>query len=197
MSEVTAEKTVRKAKAVKTMKDGQIREMVKIALVAAVISILGPFSIPIGEVPVAFANLAILFGVYILGMKKGTVSCILYILLGLVGLPIFSGFQGGPAKLFGPTGGYIVGYIFMAAIAGFFIERWQDKYYMQFIGLVLAIAALYTFGTIWYANLSKCSFIHAFSICVLPFIFGDLIKIIIVIIAGTRLRRRLSMAGIE
>ena len=88
------------------------------ALMAAVTCILAPLSIPIGPVPISFTNLAIYLSLYLLGWKKGTVSYLIYLLMGFVGLPVFSGFTGGPAKLAGPTGGYIIGFIVMAVIAG-------------------------------------------------------------------------------
>ena len=90
-----------------------------VALMAAVMCFMGPLSIPIGEVPVSFTNLIIYLSVYLLGMKMGTASCIVYLLLGMVGLPVFSGYSGGMAKLAGPTGGYLIGFIFMALICGF------------------------------------------------------------------------------
>ena len=94
-----------------------IYQMAIIGVMTAIICILGPLSIPIGLVPVSLTNLAILFALYVLGMKKGTLSCILYLLIGLIGLPVFSGFSSGPGKLLGPTGGYLIGFIFMALIS--------------------------------------------------------------------------------
>ena len=99
----------------------EVKQLALTGLMSAVICILGPISmnIPISPVPVSLGLLAIYFVLSVLGMKLGTLSVAIYILLGLVGLPVFTGFTGGPGKLFGPTGGYIVGYIFMALICGF------------------------------------------------------------------------------
>ena len=76
-------------------------EITMTALMAAVTCILAPLSIPIGPVPISFTNLAIYLSLYLLGWKKGTISYLIYLLLGLVGLPVFSGFTGGPSKLAG------------------------------------------------------------------------------------------------
>ena len=76
----------------------------------AVICVLAPFSLPIGPVPISLTNLAIYFVLYMLGVKRGTISYLVYLLIGLVGVPVFSGFTSGPGKLFGPTGGYLIGY---------------------------------------------------------------------------------------
>ena len=99
------------------------RNLTEIAVITALLCVLGPLTIPIGPVPISLAPLAILLGVYILGMKRGTIACMMYLLIGAIGLPVFSGFSGGLGKLAGPTGGYLLGYIFLALIAGFFIDR--------------------------------------------------------------------------
>ena len=111
-------------------------EITMTALMAAVTCILAPLSIPIGPVPISFTNLAIYLSLYLLGWKKGTISYLIYLLLGLVGLPVFSGFTGGPAKLAGPTGGYIIGFIPMAIICGFAFEKFSNRG-MQIAGLAI------------------------------------------------------------
>ena len=93
------------------------------ALMAAVTCILAPLSIPIGPIPISLTNLVVYFTVYVIGLKAGTCSYCLYVLLGVVGLPVFSGYVGGPAKIAGPTGGYIVGFVLMALIGGYVIEK--------------------------------------------------------------------------
>ncbi len=163
-----------------------------IGVMTAVICILGPLSIPIGVVPISFTNLAIFFALYALGMKKGTVSYIIYMLIGFVGIPVFSGFTGGPAKLFGPTGGYIIGFIFMALIAGFFIDRFIEKPALCFTGMVLGAAVCNTFGTIWLSYQAGMPASAALAAGVIPFIPGDLIKISIAAFAGPQIRKRLT-----
>ena len=94
-----------------TISRSKTYEITITALMTAVTCILAPMSIPIGPVPISFTNLAIYLSLYLLVWKKGTISYLIYLLIGLVGLPVFSGFTGGPAKLAGPTGGYIIGFI--------------------------------------------------------------------------------------
>lgn len=167
-----------------------------IGIVAAVLSILSPITLPIGVVPISLTTFAILIAVYTLGMKKGTISVLIYILLGLVGLPVFSGFSSGPAKLLGPTGGYIIGYVFMALIAGFFIDRYFDKYYLCFIGMILGTIICYSFGTTWLAYQANMSAKTALAAGVIPFIPGDLLKIITALIVGPQIRKRLIKADL-
>ena len=88
------------------------KQLTLVGVMTAVTCILGPFSIPLpfSPVPISFTNLAVYLTVYVLGMKFGTISFITYLLLGAVGLPVFSAFTGGIGKLAGPTGGYLIGY---------------------------------------------------------------------------------------
>jgi biotin transport system substrate-specific component len=118
-----------------------------IALMTAVTCVLAPLSLPIGPVPISLTNLAIYFALYILGMKKGTISYIVYLFIGLVGVPVFSGFTGGPAKLIGPTGGYLIGFVFMAMIAGIFIDKFKGKMFPSMVGMILGTLVCYGFGT--------------------------------------------------
>ena len=160
------------------------------ALMAAVTCILAPLSIPIGPVPISFTNLAIYLSLYLLGWKKGTVSYLIYLLMGFVGLPVFSGFTGGPAKLAGPTGGYIIGFIVMAVIAGLVIDNCH-KPWIQLIGMIVGTIVCYLFGTIWFCIVADYTFKAALAVCVIPFIPADLVKMIIAMIIGPMIKKRI------
>ncbi len=180
----------------KPAKKFPIKTLTLIGLMTAVICIISPFSLylAISPVPVTLGIFAIYLALFILGLKKGLISCLMYILTGLAGLPVFSGFSGGPAKLFGPTGGYIIGYIFLAAIAGFFIDRWPYKWYLCLIGMILGTAVCYFFGTIWLAFQMHLSFTNALALGVLPYIPADLAKMAIALLIGIPLRKGLARA---
>lgn len=168
-----------------------VKDITLIALMAAVICVLGPITIPIGPVPLSFANLAIYLTVILLGWKKGTISVLIYLLIGLVGLPVFSNFSGGVGKLFGPTGGYLLGYLFVAMVGGLFTEKFAGKKYMYMLGMVLGTMCMYTAGTIWLAYQGNLSFAAALWAGVIPFIPGDMIKIIIAVLAGMQIKKRI------
>ncbi len=142
-------------------------EITMTALMAAVTCILAPLSIPIGPVPISFTNLAIYLSLYLLGWKKGTISYLIYLLLGLVGLPVFSGFTGGPAKLAGPTGGYIIGFIVMAVIAGLVIDNCH-KPLIQLVGMIAGTIVCYLFGTVWFCIVADSTFKAALGNFLLP-----------------------------
>lgn len=170
------------------------RQLALIGIMSAVICILGPLSLPIGLVPISLTNLVIYFSLYALGQKKGTISYVVYLLIGLVGLPVFSGFSGGFVKLAGPTGGYLIGFIFMAFISGIFIDRFSSKIYICIFGMILGTVITYLFGTAWLAYVAKMPFNTALYAGVIPFIPGDLIKIIIAALIGPQIKKRLINA---
>lgn len=169
-------------------------QMTATALMTAVTCILAPMSlpIPISPVPISLTNLVIYFMAYVLGAKLSLVSYVLYLLLGMVGLPVFSGFTGGLAKLVGPTGGYLIGFIFLAPIAGFFVEKFPNKIYMHVIGMVLGTAICYIFGTVWLAGQLGRTFMEGLAVGVIPYLPGDTVKIILAIVIGPQIRRSLS-----
>ena len=117
-------------------------------------------------------------------------------LIGLVGVPVFSGYGAGIAKLAGPTGGYLVGYLLLAFIGGLFIEKSKGQPVISGIGLVLGDAACYVLGTAWFVFQMQCELGYALSVCVYPFIALDLAKIVVSCIVGALLRKRLVQAGV-
>lgn len=173
-----------------------IKELTIIGLMTAIICILGPLSIPIpfSVVPISFTNLAIYFTVFILGWKKGTISYLIYLLIGLVGVPVFSGFGAGFGKLFGPTGGYLIGFIFMSLIAGYMIEKFPGKKYMYLIGMTAGLLVAYTMGTLWLSYQLDLSIKEGLFMGVIPYLPGDVLKIVAALIIGPVLRNTLRKA---
>ena len=171
-------------------------QMAVTALMAAVMCVLGPLSVPIGAVPISLTNLVICFTVWLLGPKFGTLSVAVYLLIGLVGVPVFSGYGAGLAKLAGPTGGYLVGFLLMAFIGGLFVEKSKGNPVISGVGLVLGIAASYVLGTVWFVSQMQCELSYALAVCVYPFIAFDLGKVVISCILGSLLRKRLDQAGV-
>lgn len=174
------------------------KQMAVIGLMTAVVCIIAPISlnIPISPVPLSLGTMAIYFTVTVLGMKRGTVSVLLYILLGLAGLPVLSNFTGGAGRLFGPTGGYMIGYIFLSLILGFFVDHWKNRPVTNLIGALLATLVLYLFGTLWLAYQLHLGFMAALWAGVIPYIPGDLVKIAIALAVGMQLRKRLLAADL-
>ncbi len=171
-------------------------QMATTALMAAVMCVLGPLTVPIGAIPISLANLVICFTAWLLGAKLGTLSVAVYLLIGLIGVPVFSGYGAGLAKLAGPTGGYLVGYLLLAFIGGLFIEKSKGNPVISGVGLVLGDAACYVLGTAWFVYQMQCELSYALAVCVYPFIALDLGKIVVSCIIGALLRKRLVQAGV-
>ena len=165
-------------------------EMVLCAFCAAVTCVLAPISVPLaGEVPISLATFAVLLSGILLGAKFGAISQLVYVLLGSVGVPVFAGWTGGIGITLGVTGGYIIGYILMAFVAGLLYHRFgRDasgvrKYAVMFVSMVLATAALYILGTAWFMAQTGMTLAASLAACVIPFLPGDLIKIMAVMLA--------------
>lgn len=143
----------------------------------------------------SLATLMLYLSIYILGKNHATISCGIYLLIGLAGLPVFSGFTGGAGKLLGPTGGYLIGYLALAYIGGWCVEKWSI-YWVQGLGLLLGTGVCYLFGTLWLSYQAGTDFTTALSVGVLPFIIGDVVKIVIGVLVGNLVRKRLVKAGV-
>ena len=189
------------------------KRMALIGVMTAVTCILGPLSIPLpfSLVPISFTNLAIYLAAYVLGMKACTISYLIYMLLGMpkgkisriliymllamVGIPVFSGFTAGVGKLAGPTGGYLVGFILMALIVGFFVDHFPGKVALHIVGMVLGLAICYIFGTVWLAGQLNMTFVAGLGVGVIPYLPGDAVKIIFTALIGPKLRREIYRLG--
>ena len=180
------------------MKDKKLTtyQMAVTAVMAAVLCVLGPLTVPIGAVPISLANFVICLSAWLLGPKFGTLSVAIYLVLGLVGIPVFSGYGAGLAKVAGPTGGYLVGYLLLAFIGGLFIEKSKGQPVVSAVGLILGDAACYVLGTAWFVFQMKCELGYALAVCVYPFVLLDLAKIVVSCVVGALLRKRLAQAGV-
>ena len=186
-------KMMSKAATPKAAKSFSVSDMVLTALLTAVTCVLSPISIPIGPVPISLGTLVIMMDAYLLGCKKGTLAYILYLLLGIVGLPVFSGFGSGLGKVAGPTGGYLVGYFFIILICGLAAEHIPADSLsgrsLHLAAMILGAVILYAFGTAWFCLSTGTGVAAALTLCVFPFLVGDFIKMLIVLSAAPALSR--------
>lgn len=171
-----------------------IHQMTVTAFISALMCILGPMSIPIGPVPISFTNFIIFLAAYLLGAKFAAMSYCIYLLIGFTGLPVFSGYTGGIAKLAGPTGGYLIGFIFTTVICGLFIQKSRGKIWISVLGMMIGMFAAYLFGTVWFIAEAGCTLWYALTVCVFPFLIGDAVKILISVKIGPLLYKALNKA---
>ena len=177
-------------------KKQDVSNLTAAALMAAVLCVLGPLSVPIGPVPIAMANFAVSLAAWLLGPRWGVLSVAAYLLLGAAGMPVFAGYAAGAAVLFGPTGGYLIGYLAMALVGGWAVERTGGRPVLSGLGLAAGVAVSYAFGTAWFIVQMGCTLSYALAVCVVPFIPFDAAKAALASGLGSVLRRTLLRAGL-
>ncbi len=173
------------------MKQGNVRNMVFCALFAALIAVSAQIQFPVGPVPISLATFAVMMGGLLLGWKGGLLAVAVYLLLGAVGAPVFAGLKGGVAVLAGPTGGYLVGYLPYAALAGLGGAAWQEKFWGRCALLLCGTAVCYLLGTAWFMYQSGRGLADSLTLCVFPFLPGDAAKIALAAFLAPRLRQAL------
>lgn len=202
MNNVESEKTNMTEKSYnnpKNTKKSVLTDMVYVAVFTAIISVLAQISIPLGViVPFTLQTLGMFLAGAMLGWKRGTLSVILYVLLGAVGLPVFAGFSGGVSVLFGPTGGYIIGFIFTALAVGFMTDKLGRKLWVLAVSMVIGLLLCYIFGTAWFIILyniqgNAMDLITALGYCVFPFLIADGLKIIVAAVLVNRLDKIIKL----
>lgn len=170
------------------------KDMAITALMAALLCVLAPNVIPLAPIPLSLATFAVYLAAAVLGAKRGTAAVALYLLIGSVGVPVFSGYSGGFHKLAGPTGGYLVGYLLCAWISGLGAKPGEiapEKKWLLPAMMALGTVALYALGTAWFMVQSGNALAASLSMCVLPFLPGDAAKIAAATLLAWPLRRAL------
>lgn len=166
------------------------------AAAAAALCVLSPWAVPFGPIPLSLCTLFLYLAGWVLGPKRAVAATAVYVLVGAAGLPVFSGFMGGLGHLAGPTGGYIVGYLSLTAVCALFVREFPARRWMYLAGMVLGTAVLYTMGTVWFCFQTGTGPVQALVVCVLPFLPGDLVKMLAALLLGPALRDRLERAGL-
>lgn len=147
------------------------------ALFVALTAVCSWISIPIEPVPICLSLLAVHLCGALLPGHYAALSMLAYLLLGLVGAPVFANMRSGAAVLFGNTGGYLVGYILCAFLDSVLISKWGRSWWKQALVMVLGVLVCYAFGTVWFMVLSGRTFAESLALCVIPFLPGDAVKI--------------------
>lgn len=186
------------------MRHKKIYQMTLAAFMTAVLCVFAPLSVAVGPVSVTLQNFVIGIAVIVLGWKLAFVSCAIYLLLGLVGMPVFSGFGAGAGQLFGPSGGYLIGFLFFVLVSGMIIEtvgktcrRMKGVLAMTVFALVVGDTVLYVFGTVWFSMQQQVPIATALTWCVIPFLFPDVVKLVLAAVVGWTVKYGIRRAGLE
>lgn len=163
-----------------------IKTIAFIALFAAITAVTAPISVPLpfGEVPLSLAMLPILLTGSVLPFWQAIAAIGVYLLLGGVGVPVFAGYKSGFSVLFGPTGGYLLGYLPAVAVASLF----KGKFIKVFAGMLLALVPCYLLGSVWLSLVTGMGLSKAVAIGVLPFILPDALKALLAALLAVRLQ---------
>ena len=147
----------------------EIKDIVMVAFMTAVMAVLSPISLPIGPVPISLATFAV-----------------------CLSATVFSNYEAGLAKLLGPTGGYLIGMIFLSYLGGLGLERFSKEPLLQYAFFLLGMLFCYILGTLWLARLLSFSFFKALAVGVIPFIVPDCIKVFLAVELGKRMKKSLK-----
>ncbi len=170
-------------------KSPDVRMLAACALMAALTAVCSQLQIPLPMVPINLALFAVHLTGVLLGARWGALAMTAYVLLGFAGVPVFSGFSSGPAVLFGKTGGYIAGYVLCAFLVGRMTGTKSPSFTRLCLAMAAGTAGCYALGTGWFMLLTRMDLPVTLSYCVIPFLPGDLAKIILAALMVLRLRR--------
>jgi len=175
----------------------KIKKMVLAALFAALIAVGSYIRIPVGPIPITLQTFFVLLAAVTLGRKWGLVSVIVYLLVGFIGFPVFTGGGGGIGILFGPTGGYLYSFVLVAYLVGLLSDKLNTKSIPLFIISIFIISALGSFlilgiGTAHLAVFTGREIYTAFLVGFLPFVAGDLIKSVAVALISPVVRKKFN-----
>ena len=172
-------------------------DMVYIALFAVLMAVCSWISIP-AAVPFTMQTFGVFLAVAVLGGKRGTLAILVYLLLGAVGAPVFAGFSGGISALVGSTGGYIIGFLFLALVMWLMERLLGKKTWVLAVSMVLGLVVCYAFGTAWFMvvyarTTGAIGLWTALGWCVFPYIIPDLAKIVLALMLSKRLAAVLKL----
>ena len=166
-----------------------VQDMVLIAVFTAIMAICSWISVSF-----TLQTFAVFVTAALLGTKRGTIAVVVYILLGIIGVPVFAGLTGGPSVIAGPTGGFIVGFILTAIIIGLLMNLANGKsevvkLVITVVAMVLGDVACFAIGTVWFMVVTNNTVAVALTYCVIPYIIPDIAKIVVATIIANRVKK--------
>ena len=178
------------------------RDLGYIAMTVALISASAWIVVPIGEIPVTLQTAVLFLAAGLLGLKRAVFAALAYVLLGLIGVPVFAGFTGGVSKIVSPTGGYILGFLAIAFAVGgasSLLKSQTGKKRVLYLALAMLVGLLlcYALGTVWFVLVSGnggVGFWTALTLCVLPYFPFDIVKICLAAFLTVKLSKFVKIA---
>ncbi len=184
------------AKRGKKFPQSAAKSIAQTALGVALITVCAWVTIPVFTIPFTLQTFAVAFVGAFLGWKRGVSAVAVYILMGLIGVSVFAGFKSGVAALAGPTGGYIVGFVFLAlfpALANLLpITKTAKRCAISYLFMLIGLAVCYGFGTAWFVLMYDCTVGYALMTCVVPYLAADFVKLAVAALLAVRLQRKIG-----
>ncbi len=178
------------------MKNKSLYKIARCGIFAAIICVCSFIAIPIGVIPVTASLMCIMLSGIVLTPLEAFAATVVYVIMGALGLPVFSGGSGGIGVLLGPTGGYIWSYPFCALLVSFIshikVKNKILSFAVPFFGSITGTLPCYTLGTVQYMLVCNASFYTALVACVIPFVIVDVLKAATATVIGVPLRKRLG-----
>ncbi len=169
----------------------KVKNMCYCSMFACIVALLAQIKIDLpGLVPITLQTLGIYIIACSLTPKLAVITTIVYVIMGSIGLPVFTGFRGGLSSLLGPTGGYIFSFPITSLIISIIINN-KNSIIRKIIAMIVGTAVCYLIGTIWFIYVTNNTIITALTVCVIPFIFGDIIKIAIASTLSAKIKTKL------
>lgn len=167
-------------------------DMVYIGMFTVIIAICSWITLPFGMVSFTMQTFAVFFAVGVLGGKRGTMTVLVYILLGVVGVPVYAGFGSGIGAILGQEGGYLIGFLFSALVMWATEKFLGRRIWALAAAMVLGLIVCYIFGTLWFMtvyarNIGAVGLLTVLGWCVFPFVIPDLVKIVLALMLSKRL----------
>ena len=178
------------------MRTGFTQKMTLAALMCALMCVCSQIAIPLPPVPLSLSLLAVHLCGALLGPSWGAAAAGAYVLLGSAGLPVFAGFAGGFSILFGPTGGFLLGYIACAWIVGMLVHRVGFSRRALILSMSAGTLLCYLSGVFWFMLLTGTDLAGSLAVCVLPFLPGDVLKILLAAALTRRMQKPLRAMGL-
>lgn len=181
---------------VRTAGRSRTYDMAYIAVFAVLIAICSWISIPTA-IPFTLQTFAVFLAVTVLGGRRGTMAVVVYVLLGAIGVPVFAEFTGGLGIILRNTGGYLIGFIFAALVMWLMERLFGRKLWVQAVSMALGMVTYYTLGTIWFMQVymrttGDVGLMTVLGWCVIPFVIPDVVKSVLALTLGKRLRKQLA-----
>lgn len=170
------------------------KKLVLCALFVALTAVCAQLQVPMWPVPITLQVLPVLLCAALMDRRYAGLMTVVYLLMGLIGLPVFTGMGAGPGKLFGTTGGYIIGFVFCAVLAAWLMEKLGRAWWQQAIAMAAGVLVCYVFGTAWFMALSGRGLVESLMLCVVPFLPGDAVKIVLAVGLSLALEKPLKRA---